>query len=266
MSLILKVTDAAFSDATLPLLRRDALLDAGTKFLYDFADPFCWSKQAAPASNDKFVNFVTETADATATLNFGSLGFSNGGLVFSGVNASPQEWVKLPAAGILPTSNQGFLFVTWIKHGTPYDATTIYPVSGYMFQTGSKAIYGLAAHNGNNNYRMYAGGTYNTMPYPAVGTVTQMASAWVKVNGVYVLRSYANGAQYGADNPNAMQQLVTLDPGSELDGPYLGTAGGFGYNWQGNIYRTFLTDIGATGADPLALVQKDWAENNGRFI
>ena len=46
MSLIIRLADA-FTDATLPLLYRDPILNAGSQFLFDFSNPYCWDPAKA---------------------------------------------------------------------------------------------------------------------------------------------------------------------------------------------------------------------------
>ncbi|HDR9028757.1 TPA: hypothetical protein QDB14_002957 [Burkholderia vietnamiensis] len=268
MSLILKISDVAFTDATLPKLQRDSVVDAGTKFLFDFADAYGWPKQAAPINGDQFVNFVDGGAPATTVLSGGStMTFGGGGI---GFDEESNEGILLPVSGKLPANNKGFLFVLWIKHGTPIDTTSIGAVAGYAYQNGTFCQY--AIQSGNNSggaYKLYCKGSNVAFPYPAVGSIHQLGMAVVKSGTNMVLRGYADGAQIGADAILGAADTWLLpqpaDSGGAMPQPELGFVTGFAQNWVGSMYRTFLTDIGATGADPLAIVQADFAANSGRF-
>lgn len=265
MSLILKVTDTTFTDASLPLLQRDGLVDAGTKFLFDFADPYCFAKQAAPVNGDPFVNFVSGGASAITNLVGGStLTFAGGGV---GFDAEVNEGIDLPAAGNLPVGNQGFVFCTWLKHIAQADSSSFNAVSGYAYQTGSTCQYALAAQNTTNQYRMYTNGQHIDVAFPAAGSINQLAAAMVKVGSNFVARAYMNGVQVGADIVLGAVSGFSLNqvPSVQMANPRIGYMSGYSQGWLGSIYRTWLNDIGATGVDPLTLIQNDWAQNNARI-
>lgn len=266
MSLILKITDTTFTDATLPVLQRDGLVDAGTKFLFDFADPYCFVKQAQPVNGDQFVNFVNGGAAATASLSGSTLGFSGGGI--TGFDQEQNELIELPAAGNLPTTNQGFVFCLWLKHLTQGDQTNFDAVAGYAYQTGTGCQYAISADNAGGKYRMYTNGNHTDYAFPAAGTIIQLATAMVKVGTNFVARAYVNGAQIGADIVlGAVSSFSLNQPGSgNMANPRIGYLAGYAQAWYGTVYRTWLNDTGSTGVDPLTLVQNDWAQNNARTV
>jgi len=265
MSLILKITDTTFTDNTLPVLQRDGTVDAGTKFLFDFADPYCWPKQVAPLNGDQFTNFVNGGAAAVTALAGGSsMTFATGGI---GFDTETNEGIILPASGNLPANNQGFLFCIWLKHLAQADQTSINAVGGYSNQLGVNNQYALVALNASGTYRLYAQGSNVPVPFPANGTIVQLAVAVVKVGTNMVLRAYMNGAQYGADVALGAASTFSLNQvaAAQMPSPELGYLAGSLQGWCGSIYRTYLTDIGATGADPIAILQADYAANSGRF-
>ncbi|RQR81460.1 MULTISPECIES: hypothetical protein [unclassified Burkholderia] len=268
MSLILKISDVAFTDATLPKLQRDSVVDAGTKFLFDFADAYGWPKQAAPVNGDQFVNLVDGGAPATTVLSGGStMTFGGGGI---GFDQESNEGILLPNSGNLPANNKGFLFALWMKHGTPIDSTTVAAVGGYANQSGQYCQYAISGINSSGIYGLQCNGSRVNFAYPAVGSIHQLAMAVVKSGTNMVLRGYADGAQIGADVVlGAVATWQLPQPSGAGSGvmpqPELGFMSGFGQSWVGSIYRTYLNDIGATGADPLAIVQADFAANSGRF-
>lgn len=265
MSLILKITDTTFTDATLPVLQRDGLVDAGMKFLFDFADPYCWPKQAAPVNGDQFTNFVSGGASAVTALAGGStMTFAAGGV---GFDTESNEGIVLPPSGNLPANNQGFVFCIWLKHLAQADQTSVTAVGGYSYQLGTGNQYAIVGHNASSTYRMYAQGGNVAVPFPANGAILQLATALVKVGSNIVQRAYMNGAQVGADAIAGQAATFSLNQVSsaQMPSPELGFLAGAGQGWCGSIYRTYLTDIGATGADPLAILQADYAANSARF-
>lgn len=265
MSLILKITDTTFTDATLPVLQRDGLVDAGMKFLFDFADPYCWPKQAAPVNNDQFTNFVSGGASAVTALSGGStMTFATGGV---GFDIESNEGIVLPPSGNLPANNQGFVFCIWLKHLAQADQVNVPAVGGYSYQLGTNNQYAIISHNASGSYRMYANGNNVVVPFPANGAILQLATAIVKVGSNMVFRAYMNGAQTGADTVLGAASTFSLNqlPDGMMPSPELGYLAGASQGWIGNIYRTWLNDTGSMGVDPLAIVQADYAANNGRF-
>ncbi|RDK01427.1 hypothetical protein [Paraburkholderia lacunae] len=265
MSLILKITDTTFTDATLPVLQRDGLVDAGMKFLFDFADPYCWPKQAAPVNNDQFTNLVSGGAAAVTFLAAPStMTFATGGI---GFDTETNEGILLPNSGNLPANNQGFVFCIWLKHLAQADQTSVSAVGGYSYQLGTSNQYAIIGQNSSNTYRMYANGQSVSVPFPANGAILQLAVAVVKVGSNMVLRAYMNGAQYGADVGLGAASTFSLNQvaSAQMACPELGFLAGAGQGWVGSIYRTWLDDTGSTGVDPLAILQADYAVNSARF-
>lgn len=59
--LVIRLSSVTFSDESLPILGRDPLLAAGSKFIFDFADSYCWPSQATPVANGQVVKNLVES-------------------------------------------------------------------------------------------------------------------------------------------------------------------------------------------------------------
>lgn len=275
MTLIIRIPGTAFSDQSLPILGRDSLLTAGSRFILDFADSYCWSSQAAPSSNGQVVkNLVENKANATIYFTPGQApGFSGGGLTF-GVRT--EEGVVIPdTVGMLPSNNDGFLYSVWLKHGIQVNKASQSLVAGNTFQTGIENQYACAYLADIDVYRMYADGDRNgDVSGIAVGQIVQLAIAYLPDGaGGHKIRLYKNGLPFLADKAVVGPLNIPVNAGrtSSIGRNSTGT-GGFVQEWVGTVYRNWLEDL--TLSQPVstlraayadAQVAKDYAQNLGRF-
>lgn len=261
MTIITKIPGVTFTDATLPKLYRDAVITAGTKWVYDALDTYSYAKQAAPvAGTDVWKDLTPNAADAS--LHAGaSLGFSGG------FTKAAAGYFDCPASGKVGASAGGFLFILWLKYGAQ-------PSSGYSglagcFDSNSLGQYGLTVNNDGSNGNIVAGinsqnpGGGVVASHQAAGTILQIGLALKKqVDNSYVASTYKNGALVATVAAGTTIQQPTT-------GPRIGTtsAGAFADTFVGTFYRSLFDDTStlADQAAITAMVLADYTANNGRF-
>lgn len=275
MPIIIRIPDVQFTDSSLPILGRDPMLTPGSRFILDFADPYCWPSQAAPSANGQVVkNLVESKADASIYFSPGQApGFSGGGLT---LGARAEQGVAIPdSVGMLASNNDGFLYSIWLKHGVQVNKVSQSLVAGNTYQTGAENQYACAYVADTNVYRMYADGARNgDVAGIEVGQIVQLAIAYLPDgSGGHKVRLYKNGAQLFADSPAVGPLNIPVNVGRTCSiGRNSVGAGGFVQEWVGSVFRNWLEDISlaqpvvaqrAAYAD--AQVAKDYAQNLGRF-
>lgn len=273
--LVIRLPGVTFSDESLPILGRDPLLAAGSKFIFDFADSYCWPSQAAPVANGQVVkNLVESKADASIYFSPGQApGFAGGGLTF-GVRA--EEGVAIPdSVGMLASNNDGFLYSIWLKHGVQVNKASQSLVAGNTYQTGAENQYACAYLADTDVYRMYADGARNgDVTGIAVGQIVQLAIAYLPDgSGGHKVRLYKNGAPYLADAAAVGPLNIPVNIGrTNSIGRNSTGAGGFVQEWVGTVFRNWLEDLSVSQPNATqraayadAQVAKDYAQNVGRF-
>lgn len=232
-----------FSDAALPVLYKDGLINAGSKFLFDFGDTYCLngSVAGAIANATVFRNLVdgaptAGNAGSTTTLSAG------GGLVFAGT-ANGATYLNLGNTYSLHALNHPFLVIGWAKV-----AANAGNDRGVLQLGSANATYQYSLETSSGG--AFLGGA------PNVGAVMQVAYAWSPdgvtqwfANGA--LRSLVGGGATTLADFSASTTKVGMDPGNI---PMIGT-----------VYRVYQEDLFLSGASPLEQVAADWAANNGRF-
>ena len=273
--LVIRLPGVTFSDESLPILGRDPLLAAGSKFIFDFADSYCWPSQAAPIANGQAVRNLVETkADASIYFTPGqSPGFSGGGLTF-GVRT--EEGVVIPdSVGMLGSNSDGFLYSIWLKHGVQVNKVSQSLVAGNTYQTGIENQYACAYLADTGVYRMYADGERNgDVTDIAVGQIVQLAIAYLPDGaGGHKIRLYKNGAPFLADKAvvGPLNIPVSVGRTSSIGRNSTGT-GGFVQEWVGSVFRNWLEDLSVSQPNSTqraayadAQVAKDYVQNLGRF-
>lgn len=273
--LILRIPGAAFSDHTLPVLNRDALIAPGSKFIYDFADSYCWPSQAAPVGTGAVVKNLVDGASAASVYlaNGATLGFSGGGMVF---DARADEGIVIPdSAGMLSANNDGFLYGIWLKHGKQSNKASQMLVAGNTYQTSAENQYACGFVGDTGAYRMYVSGKRNGDITGVVeGQVVQLAVAYLPDGrGGHKVRLYMNGAPLFADvaTEGPLNVPVSSARTNSIGRSPMG-AGGFVQEWCGSVFRNWLEDL-SLSQPTVALraayaddqVAKDYAMNLGRF-
>ena len=275
MTLIIRIPGVTFSDQTLPILSRDAMIAAGSKFIYDFADSYCWPTQAAPLSTGESVKNLVDGASAANIYlaNGATLGFAGGGLTF---DSQADEGVNIPdSVGMLASNNDGFLYCVWLKHGAQTNVVSQSLVAGNTYQTGAENQYACSYLGDTGVYRMTVDGARNgDIPGIVVGQVVQLAVAYLPDGvGGHKIRSYKNGVPFLADVPTIGALNVPISTArTNAIGRNSSGAGGFVQEWVGTVFRNWLEDLSLSqptatlrSAYADAQVAKDYAQNVGRF-
>ncbi|GAB3973865.1 hypothetical protein GCM10028806_28620 [Spirosoma terrae] len=228
----------------------DSLLNEGSLFLFDAANPAGYPSQAANLVNGTTL-FNLFTTSPNATLN-GTAVYSptTGGLVL-GSNSNIQLGNNYNLATL---NNPGFLAIIWIKQLVAASAFTALLRRGTTTTTGNmQYLIDLGADG--QSPRGYIGGasTSATISLGAhsLNAVHQLAIAR-QGNTVYGFRNgvqvYSGGFGDTYANPNVTQ--VTIGAGT--------MAGA-------SIFRTYMENLNVSGKTSLAQVQADYVSNVGRF-
>ena len=267
MTLITRLS-ATFTDATLPVLRKDPILPnssltgAGDRILYDFKSVGTWPSQAAtinigdPVANLADTSVVDSVASAiTASYNSatGAVTTSNGDLDNTGLA------LESAYDDIFADTTHDFLFIAWIKPNNAPFRKQIQKGDGDGNST-EKTI-DIWTYNGTP--RIQLAGSNNTFATGdsfffenRTNQVTQIAAVLSKSTGSWIGYGYQDGVSAGA--------TVALQAGSGASALFP-LAGQTLEIINGPIYRVYVEDLTLSGRSHADVVAADWARGNGRF-
>ena len=272
MTLITRLS-TAFTDTTLPILRKDpvlpvtALTGAGDRVLYDWKNAGTWPSQAGTIATGA---------------NFFSLGDSTVPGVGDGVAASFNATYN-PTNGKVISDGDFFLEDNYDDIFS--DPTADYVVSLWMSieSTGFYPAYmqkGISNLNSNqNSFVIYGGNNQQTFEWyqPAatdtdsranffivpsslitLGVVNRFGIHWTKSSGSWRLR--------GVFNNNTPGAYRAMTHGTGADGIQLNSA------WKLKLHQTFpglarfyVENLSVSGRTAEEVWAADWARGNGRF-
>lgn len=262
MSVVIKVKDTAFSDTSIPVLNRDALMNnnAGLKASFDALDAYSFSKQAAPtAGSDVWKNLADD--GATSASFVGTVGFSSGFVLSA---ATTNEYIKLPT-GVKPgASDNGAMFIFWMKRGASMptsgfgvfaalsdsNANELFKiVEQYSATAPVMSIYAL------NNQVVTSGGMAGNVSPLQIGLSFEKQGG-----GTYNVKAFLNGQKLGSTLAAANTSLPTV-----TDTLNIGYSANSNYsrNWDGTVFRAVYDNLSVL--TPEALAAADYALNKGRF-
>lgn len=257
MSLILK-TSSVFTAAGLPRLYRDSILNAGSLCLFDFANTYCFPKQAAPVSGDTFVNLVDGAPGGVVANYSNAFGFAGGGIFIPGYGGATSSYIDLgDNYNLSALGSPDFLQIAWVKQdAASYDTVSNQGIWGRSNDISTANCQFHLEMNSQLSGRV-SNGTTNVNPVAGSGFAapiakTQIAQAWV--NGVLYI--YANGV---------------LVSSAGIAGPLNNPAGarakiGAIQNfWKGYVYRTYLENLTVSGKSAATQVLADYNANVSRF-
>lgn len=273
MTLVIEIPGVVFTDKTLPVLVRDALISSGTRFLYDFSNPYSWESQANPADGSKVSNLVSGGAQGTVYVGSGqTIEFVGGGFRF---DKELLEGVVIPdSAGMLAASNAGFIYTVWVKHLAQTANNNQALIAGNAYGTGLENQYSCSYVWSDNTYRMTADSTRPGTIILAVNEIAQLSIAYLPDGaGGFKVRGYKNGVKVGTDSATAPPLNVPVTAGRAAGiGNSLNQSSLFSHDWTGVVFRTWLEDISISQPTAAlrsdyadAQVAKDYANNTGRF-
>ena len=257
MSLIIRLAET-FTDGTLPKLYLDALINAGSLYLFDFC-----STTSNPNADGALVNgasFVNLTGGASAAVSGTTLSNLTGKAGVYVTAATGTDLLTIGSVGSfdLSSSNHEFLVIHWYKT----------PATGFTSTSWTEII---ANHYGNTNTSQWSllAGSDGKSPYVGVGlggsARTVIAASGTGLGAVSQVslhckpstgsvEMYYNGTLYGSASGSA----ISLQSGT-LSRPQINGA------WKGTHYRTYMEDLTTSGASAAAQVAADYAANASRF-
>lgn len=258
MASVIERLTANFTDPAQPKLYRDKILNAGSKFLFDFVTPYCNpNADGAIANGATFKNLLDGGPDAVYVAGSGGITNRAGkaGLVLGGgaPNANNAARIDLGAGLNLPTAGHPFVVVAWFKmlSGTLVNNAPVLEFRSadgqWMFYTGvdGKTPAGIV-RNGAVSVQADAAASGTVLDQ-----VVQIALSWAP-GTVTTYRNGAQVAQTAGAAANTLPDMPGLQPAIKS---VVGT----------HFYRAYQEDLSVSGLSPLAVVQADYAANNGRF-
>lgn len=257
MSLTIRLSET-FTDESLPLLTRDALINPGSMYLYDFLDPWCNPHADGPLDGTAVFRDLIDNG-ATASITSG--GFSSlagpSGIASSGVPGA----LHLGASGAydLAPLNAEFVIIFWIKT----------PASGFA-ETPYQRLFTMGSETAGNAAQWYVdtGGDGRTYRFQ-YGLGSMVANQQIAGQNAGVARQYAfhvrpaSGllAVYvdGTVQTQVAPGAFTLQSANGLQ-PHIN--GG----WIGTIYRIYQENLSLSGRSAREQIVADYTMNAARFM
>ena len=270
MGISLKIT-GSFTDSSLPVVGYDAMLNGGTKFLMDLANPNLY-----PAQNATFVGAINGVPGGETITKVGGGGtaptFSGGGYYLpSGAGGTPglrsatgsgcpYDLTKFP-------DTDEWLFTLWYKQSqaaTDGNTRNLFGIadaaSGAAQQFGITDTY--ASANGIINLRVAGVSLTGVCSGPVVG-IGQVAIHMRSDASNRYLTCYRDGARVNQVTTPKVAFLA-LSSGAL----YVANAvslSGVSVPTERTFYRASVENITQSQRDPAQQVAKDFALNTGRF-
>ncbi|RKR82664.1 hypothetical protein BDD43_2849 [Mucilaginibacter gracilis] len=252
MSLIHKLPGVAFTDATLPKLYRDAIVNSGSKFLFDFSNSWCWPKQANPVITDTFVNLIDGLSGATISGTNGGLTYGGGGIYMPGyTGGAGSSSIELGANySIGADASPNALIIDWIKLPTGYDtgSTVFFRKATNSGNTYNNAQWSFEAAGNILSIRFGSNVTYFSYTLP-VNVPVQMA---VNITNT-LLTLFINGVAVATAVPSV--GLVAADNLGLCRLPY----------FKGYTYRIYGENLLVSGKNAAAQVLLDYNNNVSKY-
>ncbi|MCA8183841.1 hypothetical protein [Burkholderia vietnamiensis] len=238
------------TDASLPTLAKDAIINAGSMFLFDFLHPDCNANAVgALSAGATFSNLVDGKPVGSVAGAGGDATLTNtgGGLSFAGTTGA--RFVDLGKTYAMAAVNHPNVVIAWAKAVAPVNNSGVVSLGSaiatrqYTIEASSAgASMAINGQNGGGSFAMPAG-------------ASQFALAWSPTG---ILQAFINNtlvAQVKDDTVlidySAYSTRVGVDPATVM--------------WKGMIYRVYQEDLAVSGMTAAAVVANDFAANNGRF-
>lgn len=261
MTTIVKLAQA-FTDTTLPKLYRDPILNAGSKFLFDFLSAYSNpNADGAVADGAVFKNLVDGGADAVLAAGGGGNTVTQlagrAGLSFTAAGGNGR-YIDIGAGYDFFASQHSFLVCFWDKQ----------PSSGYNSAVSYNTILTRTDNNANTSEFWLDMGTDGKTPRGAVGSgsnspvasgasgqgqgaVRQVALAWSAGTGSF----FINGSVVAMNSNFPTTLLDKSTSHIKLFGGHVAT-----------MYRVWAEDLTVSGKSAASQVALDWAKNAARFV
>jgi hypothetical protein len=262
---MLTIKTNAVSTATLPTLKRDAMLDNannGVRFLFDLPFGFCWPDQDAPANGDAVID-VAERANGSYIATGTGVTFAGGGFDYTsltggkGYVAGPTDALDAISAG-----SRYFMAASYMRLPSTADFAITSGSVASIFQaaaTNYTAGADMVMIDINTSYaiefrRQTSGSTWVGTPSPVNvpetlrGRMCQIA-VWRNAAGVG-LRTIV-----GSNNAASFAGLS----------PKWGATPGYGSILKSRLYRGWVEDLSVSGRTPLTVLDDDWTRVQARI-
>lgn len=255
MTQVSKLTGVTFTDATLPLLYRDSMINPGTLACFDFKNPYCWPTGVVPAAGTAvpngtvFNNLVP--GGPTLTVSGSTMTYNGtGGLVFDSSTT-----LSLGNNYNFATTNANFAIYTWYKQSAAANTYGQY-VGRSTNGNAPNCQYRFDYGNGGLSPRLTVGG--------ATSTTTVNTSGAGSLNTVYQYCGTRVGTQVSFYR-NGLQTQTSTMTDTTLANPTISNMVLGGDVFKGAIYRLVIEDLTVSGKNALSQVQADYAANASRF-
>jgi len=214
--------DLDFTDATLPVVMNDSVIDKHTRYVLDAGDLLSWG-QGSPAAGQKWSDLGPIGADAVIASSGGLPGFAGGGFVFD--EATANQRIDLPSSAKIAPSSVGFAAAIWIKSVAPVPGSAAVRIGGWHnVATGPWGFYAF-----QDRHALIADGA-TSGPAVSYGTVHQLAVGRVRLpDGTFQRRFYIDGLPFAssASGSTAAQPSTPIDPASLGDHNAMNVAQGY---------------------------------------
>lgn len=273
---MLTIKTNAVSTATLPTLKRDAMLDNandGVTFLFDLPFGFCWPGQDAPTNGDA-VTDVAERANGSYIATGTGVTFAGGGFDYTsltggkGYVAGPTDALDAISAG-----SQYFMVAAYMRLPSTADFAITGGAVASIFQAAASnytAGPDMVMLDINSSYqfefrRQKYGSTYQTggpvtVPEGLRGDVCQIAF-WRNASGVGT-RIKSADTELNFTSPVVDTNNVASFAGLS---PKWGATPGYGHILKSRLYRGWVEDLSVSGRTPLTVLNDDWTRVQARI-
>ena len=244
---------------TLPKLKRDYLIEAGTKGVFDFGTPYT-NDGGTLAVNKDFKNLVAGGGSAVVKSISGLSQVAGGVKSLNG-----NGWILLPDEFRLASNTANFMAIVWVKKvsGQP----EIYGYGNYS--SPSVIQYNMNYFNTSTGLQLQADAK-TAFVSGIVGAVTQHAVEYV-ANGVNSkIIAYTNGVKVSEalfDNSDSLNiPTAVCDPRLFAMGTTAGVVSTNNSTSELTIYRVMLDDLTLSGRTGASLALADYDRNKNRFV
>lgn len=274
---MLTIKTNAVSTATLPTLRRDAMLDGdngGVRFAFDLPFGFCWPGQDNPADGDAIVD-VAERANGSYIATGTGVTFAGGGFDYTSLTGG-KGYVAGPtdALATIKAGSEYFLVALYMRLPSTADFAITGGVVASIFQAAASnytAGPDMVMIDINSSYaiefrRQTNGSTYSSNPTPINipetlrGRMCQIA-VWRNAAGVGLRVKSVDGeisytsTTVGAENAGDFSGLS----------PKFGATPGYGHILKSRLYRGWIEDLELSERAPLSVLDADWSRVQARI-
>lgn len=288
--MLVLMTDGTCTDTTLPILKRDALLEGannGVPWLFDMASVFGYPAQTAPANGQLVRNLDESTNDGSVVVQGGdTVGYSGRGLNYDGATkiGNYLSGPAAAAASIWASPNHYFIACVYLKLPTSgnWNAAAalhdMFKWADLHYLVGPDLVLFAQQSGGAISVRRQTGAAAATTIdlTPAVadyGSFVQLAF-WRTAAGQFARLKSANGtvsgsAAAGSNNTENFSALVPqIGPARGFKGADNGTTMSVQHQNAAKyrVYRGFVENLVTSGRDPTTVLDADYARTVARAV